>query len=74
MSIEVKRHCSSSIRNTSDRVTFGDFTISITDEDAKKFHQLEDHIYHGYKLTDILADIIDTGLDELLEHDLELEE
>ena len=74
MTIEVKRHCSSSIRNTPEYVTFGDFTITLSDEEAKAFHKLEEHIYHGWKLTDILVDIIDTGLDELLEHDLELGE
>ena len=74
MSIEVRRHCSSSIRNTAEYVTFGDFSIRFTDEAAKAFHQLQDHLYNGWKLTDILVDIIDTGLSELLEHDLEMVE
>ncbi len=67
MSIEVKRHCSSSVRNTPDRVTFGDFTIAITDEDAKKFHLLLDNLYEGWKLSDMLGDLIAEGINAALE-------
>ncbi len=74
MSIEVKRNCSSSIRNTPESVSFGDFTVKLSGEAAKAFHKLQEHIYHGWEPTDILVDIIDTGLSELLEHDLEMEE
>ena len=31
--IEVKRNCSSSIRTTDDKITFGDFTIAIKGDD-----------------------------------------
>ncbi len=67
MTVEVKRHCSSSVRNTPDRVTFGDFTISITDEYAKKFHSLQDNLYEGWKLSDMLGDLIEKGIDAAME-------
>lgn len=67
--IEVKRNCSSSIRTTLDKITFGDFTITI-DGDAfemwRKVKQLADKTE-----TEILSAVIYAGLLSLTEEDLE---
>lgn len=67
--IEVKRNCSSSIRTTLDKITFGDFTITI-DGDAfemwRKVKQLADKTE-----TEILSAVIYAGLLSLTEVVLE---
>lgn len=67
--MEVKRNCSSSIRTTLDKITFGDFTITI-DGDAfemwRKVKQLADKTE-----TEILSAVIYAGLLSLTEEDLE---
>lgn len=67
--MEVKRNCSSSIRTTLDKITFGDFTITI-DGDAfemwRKIKQLADKTE-----TEILSAVIYAGLLSLTEEDLE---
>ena len=67
MTIEVKRNCSSSIRTTLDKVSFGDFTITI-DGDAyemwRKVKQLADKSDTG-----ILSAVIYAGLLSLTEED-----
>ena len=39
----------------------------LLDEDAKKFHQLQDNLYEGWKLSDMLGDLIAEGIDAALE-------
>ncbi len=67
--MEVKRNCSSSIRTTLDKITFGDFTITI-DGDAfemwRKVKQLADKTE-----TEILSAVIYAGLLSLTEVVLE---
>ena len=67
--IEVKRNCSSSIRTTDNKITFGDFTITI-DGDAfemwRKVKQLADKTE-----TEILSAVIYAGLLSLTEVVLE---
>ena len=67
MTIEVKRNCSSSVRTTLDKITFGDFTITI-DGDAydmwRKVKQLADKSETG-----ILSAVIYAGLLSLTEED-----
>lgn len=67
--IDVKRNCSSSIRTTLDKITFGDFTITI-DGDAlemwRKVKQLADKSETG-----ILAAVIYAGLLSLTEEESE---
>ncbi len=67
MTIEVKRNCSSSIRTTLDKVSFGDFTITI-DGDAydmwRKVKQLADKSDTG-----ILSAVIYAGLLSLTEEE-----
>ena len=50
--IDVKRNCSSSVRTTLDKITFGDFTITI-DGDAYELWR---------KVRQQLADKSDTGI------------
>ena len=63
--IDVKRNCSSSVRTTLDKITFGDFTITI-DGDAfemwRKVRQLADKTETG-----ILSAVIYAGLLSLTE-------
>lgn len=65
--IDVKRNCSSSVRTTLDKITFGDFTITI-DGDAydmwRKVKQLADKSDTG-----ILSAVIYAGLLSLTEED-----
>ena len=65
--IDVKRNCSSSVRTTLDKITFGDFTITI-DGDAydmwRKVKQLADKTDTG-----ILSAVIYAGLLSLTEED-----
>lgn len=67
--MEVKRNCSSSIHTTLDKITFGDFTITI-DGDAfemwRKVKQLADKTE-----TEILSAVIYAGLLSLTEVVLE---
>ena len=67
--MEVKRNCSSSIRTSLEKITFGDFTITI-DGDAfemwRKVKQLADKTE-----TEILSAVIYAGLLSLTEEDLE---
>lgn len=67
--IEVKRNCSSSIRTTLDKITFGDFTITVKGdafEMWRKVKQLADKTE-----TEILSAVIYAGLLSLTEEDLE---
>ena len=41
MTIEVKRNCSSSVRTTLDKVSFGDFTIVLDGEDFERWNKLK---------------------------------
>ena len=40
--IEIKRNCSSSIREQKDKITYGDFTISITGSDYEMLSKILD--------------------------------
>lgn len=59
--IEVKRNCSSSIRTTLNKITFGDFTITI-DGDAFKMWRKVKQLADKKTETEILSAVICAGL------------
>ena len=40
--IEIKRNCSSSVRRSPEKVTYGDFTITISGSDYARFEKILD--------------------------------
>ena len=60
--IKIKRNCSSSVTDRGDRITFGDFTITISDDDYIIFREAM-NIYPGLKAADILEMVISEGLE-----------
>lgn len=68
MTIEVKRNCSSSVRTTLDKVSFGDFTITISKAEYE-FYRLAKQKYRMESDTALLTIAIRTGLAELAEAD-----
>ena len=61
--IEIKRRCSSSVTDRGDRITFGDFTITISDDHYTRFRELMNK-YPDVKPVDILSWIIELELTE----------
>ena len=59
--IEIKRNCSSSVTDRGDRMTFGDFTITLSDDDYIRFREMM-NAYPGLKPAEILEMIMTTGL------------
>ena len=68
MTIEIKRNCSSSIRKTADKITFGDFTIVLDKISAKHYLAIKEK-YEGMGDTELLKWIIATGLSYEIEHE-----
>ena len=60
--IEIKRKCSSSVTDRGDRITFGDFTITISDDHYIIFRETMNK-YPGLKPTEILEMIIAAGME-----------
>ena len=59
--IEVKRNCSSSVTDRGDRITFGDITITISDDNYIKFRELMNE-YPERKPLELLAWLITAEL------------
>lgn len=59
--IEIKRSCNSSIRNDPEKrqITFGAFTIKITEDDAALFNVVMTYI--GFTPTEMLQNLINHG-------------
>ena len=57
--IEIKRNCSSSIKDGGDRLTFGDFTIRFTDDEYIQFMEFANT---RLDRQDALASVITEGL------------
>ena len=66
MTIEVKRNCSSSVRTTLDKVSFGDFTIVLDGEDFERWKKLK-HDSGGLSDVTLLRDLILVGLSQMTE-------
>lgn len=66
MTIEVKRNCSSSVRTTLDKVSFGDFTITINGDDFERWKKLK-HDSGGLSDVTLLRDLILVGLSQMTE-------
>ena len=66
MTIEVKRNCSSSVRTTLDKVSFGDFTITIDGDDFERWKKLK-HDSGGLSDVTLLRDLILVGLYQMTE-------
>lgn len=64
--IDVKRNCSSSVRTTLDKITFGDFTITIDGEDFERWKKLK-HDSGGLSDVVLLRDLILVGLSQMTE-------
>ena len=60
--IEIKRNCSSAVTDRGDRITFGDFTITISDDDYIKFREIMNK-YPVLKVVNILEILISEGLE-----------
>ena len=60
--IEIKRNCSSAVTDRGDRITFGDFTITNSDDDYIKFREAMNK-YPGLKVANILEIMISAGLE-----------
>ena len=69
--IEIKRSCNSSIRNDLEKrqITFGAFTIRITEADYTVFDWLL--MEKKLKAADLLQDLIDAGIEYYLDAYLE---
>ena len=59
--IEVKRNCSSSIRRSEDKITFGSFTITIANQDYERFSKILDK-YNDPTIA--LKIVLGIGIDE----------
>lgn len=64
--IDVKRNCSSSVRTTLDKVSFGDFTITIDGDDFERWKKLK-HDSGGLSDVVLLRDLILVGLSQMTE-------
>ena len=68
--ITVKRNCSSSVRFSKNKVTFGDFTIVIDGEEWERFKEVAKMYIPDYVLPacedfrKLLEEIIDCGINE----------
>ena len=65
--ITIKRNCSSSIHDNplKDKITFGDFTIVISEEDYKAFDILR--VIFALKPDELLQEVILAGIDRMIE-------
>lgn len=65
--ITIKRNCSSSIHDNplKDKITFGDFTIVISEEDYKAFDILR--VVFALKPDELLQEVILAGIDMMME-------
>lgn len=59
--IEIKRNCGSSVTDRGDKITFGDFTITISDDHYIKFRELMNE-YPTVKPITLLESLIEQGL------------
>lgn len=65
--ITIKRNCASSIHDNplKDKITFGDFTIVISEEDYKAFDILR--VVFALKPDELLQEVILAGIDKMME-------
>ena len=69
--IDVKRNCSSSVRTTLDKITFGDFTITIDGDAYDMWRKVKQLAGQGETDTGILSTVIYAGLLSLTEEEEE---
>lgn len=59
--IEIKRKCSSSVTDRGDKITFGDFTITISDDHYIRFRELLNE-FPNRKPVELLSWLIEAEL------------
>ena len=59
--IEIKRKCSSSVTDRGDKITFGDFTITISDDHYIRFRELMNE-FPNMKPVTLLESLIEVEL------------